>query len=479
MNIKVLLSALFAILVLPVALPATAYADSGPVGSDVMVAQSLGDREITVVIRRVEEIPGPVRVEVVTHRGTPPGVLDLELTPAGTGAATSRARLSLGAAPGLYGSMLTVDRPGPWELAVGDGRLTARIPFVVPARVLARWEQASYGGFTAAGVFLFAALLLAVRVRRLWPALVSCTGVVAGLAVAVTAALLSSSIPPPDPPGSRLDPTIENVTDPLAAANPPLADYSRPPVNLAVEAPSATAGRATELRLRLTDASTGRLVDDFLIHHDALVHLMIVGPTGRLWHLHPIRVAPGDYRATFVPEGGGAYAVAAEVARRGGGVQLARAPVALQVGGERATAPAPEGLGTRTVDGTRVRLSATPSGAAMTISARIGDKADLQPWLGMVGHLIMVGPFDDRDGEVGAAALSASTWAHGHAMPIMSNAAQSPPDETVAAFGPGLAFTHTFTAPGRYRLWIQAERDYSVMTIPFVLDVPARESERR
>jgi hypothetical protein len=46
-------------------------------------------------------------------------------------------------------------------------------------------------------------------------------------------------------------------------------------------------------------------------------------------------------------------------------------------------------------------------------------------------------------------------------------------DETVAAYGPSLSFTYTFSQPGRYRIWIQAERDYRILTIPAVLDVRA------
>ncbi|MET1073422.1 MAG: hypothetical protein ABWY11_12315, partial [Umezawaea sp.] len=44
-----------------------ASADGAPDGADVQVAQTLGARELTVVIRRVEPVPGPVHVEVVTH----------------------------------------------------------------------------------------------------------------------------------------------------------------------------------------------------------------------------------------------------------------------------------------------------------------------------------------------------------------------------------------------------------------------------
>jgi hypothetical protein len=149
-----------------------------------------------------------------------------------------------------------------------------------------------------------------------------------------------------------------------------------------------------------------------------------------------------------------------------------------------------------------------------TVTARIGDTADLQPWLGMAGHLIAAGPLPPADtSAVGTAVQSAPAWAHVHSMggpppsngsmggmpmPGMSPGAtgtgssggtdamvgvtpvngDSAPDETVAAYGPDVPFTYTFPVAGQYRLWVQVERDYAVLTVPVVLDVAASGQER-
>ncbi|ANZ43215.1 hypothetical protein BBK82_33260 [Lentzea guizhouensis] len=419
---------------------APALADGAQLGGDLHVAQSLGDRELTVVIRRAAEVPGPVHVDVVTHAGTPPG--ELTLTARAAGARTSTTKVVLGATPGFHSGVVHVDRPGPWELAVDE----ASIPFVVPAIVPSPWENATYGGFIAAGVFLFAALVLAV-LGMPGLALVPTGGVVASVAVAVTAALLAPSIPPVPAPGTQLDPTYESVLDPYQRTS--IVDFSRPPVNLVPRMDGS------DLVLDLTDGSSGRPVDDLLVHDNAFIHLVVVSPAGNLRHLHPVRTGPGEYRARLSGAEQGTHALAAEIARRGGGVQLLRSSIDVTGG---APAPSADGKADVAMD---IREAGRPS----TITARFGE-SDLQPWLGMLGHMIVVGPVTDSP-------VKAPIWAHVHSMipPVPGMPGQ--PDESVAAYGPDVPFTYSFPLPGRYLVWIQVERDYSIVTVPKVVDVPA------
>ncbi|MFD5826402.1 hypothetical protein [Lentzea sp. NPDC060358] len=417
-----------------------AAADGAQSGADLHVAQSLGDRDLTVIIRRVAEVPGPVHVDVVTHAGSPPG--EITLTARAVGAQTSSARVVLGQEPGFHPAVVRVDRPGPWELAVDE----ATIPFVVPALVASPWENATYGGFIAAGMLLLLALLAAVSGRP-GLALVPTAGVVAAISVGATAALLSPSIPPVAAPGTQLDPTFDSVTNPWERTS--TTDFSRPPVNLVPRM------EGTDLVLGLTDGSSGRPVDDLLVHDNAFVHLVVVSPTGALRHLHPVRTAPGEYRARLKAPEQGAHAVAAEIARRGGGVQLLRATVDVTGTG---TAPEP---GKADVT-TEVREAGRPT----TITAKFGER-DLQPWLGMLGHMIVVGPV------TGTNPVGAPIWAHVHSMipPVPGMPGQ--PDESVAAYGPDVPFTYSFPLPGKYLVWIQVERNYSVVTVPREVDVPA------
>lgn len=446
----------------------SAHADGGSTGADLMVAQSLGDRELTVIVRRVEPVPGPLRVDILTHTGSAPGTLTVNAVPSDRAGERSTTTVELGDRAGPYSATLRVDHSGPWELTVGDGDQVARIPFLVAAPVVTPWERAAYGGFFAAGALLLIAVGTALISKRGWPTLLPAGAMIAALTVGVTGATLSASAPQPRPAGSLLDPTSNNIGDPYPERQLPMTtNYSRPPVNSTLTTTTtAETGRPTELVLSLTDAATGRPVDDLLVNDDALVHLMIVGPTGTFWHRHPIRTAPGEYRLRLTFNESGDYAVAAEIARRGGGVQLVRS--ALHVTG--ASVPA-QPAGPTGADITATGLIAREPG---TLTAHFGGAADLQPWLGMVGHLIAVGPLADT-APVGTAAASAPIWAHAHAMAPMPAPGAPLPDETVAAFGPNVSFTYTFPLPGRYLVWVQAERGYSVMTVPAAVDVRAQE----
>ncbi|MEW9533780.1 hypothetical protein [Microbispora sp. NPDC049125] len=503
-----------------------AEADS-TAGGDVQVAQTLGDRELTVILRRVTGVPGPLNVDVITHTGTAAGRLTLAVTPTGVSTSASAASASgttadtavitLGGRPGTFSAVLDVTRAGPWELSLNDGRRTATIPFVVPKQTTSPAETAVYVGFGGAGVLILVTVLVAVRARRVWWTLLPAGGLVACLTVAVTGALLSSRLPLPPSQGGQVDATIDGVGDPYAYVGQRTADYSRPPATLLLRSSTDRAGEVADLRLTLSDASTGLPVDDVVVHDGALLHLLVVGPSGTLWHLHPIRIGAGAFEVPLSLPDEGHYAVSAEFARRGGGVQQLRSATGIDaVPGSGAAVPTTSGgasprvgTGVRTVAGVDVRLTASSlvAGMATVLTARVGQTAALQPWLGMLGHLIVVGPVSPTE-AVGTATQGAQVWAHSHSMGAMPDGThdmsgmegmshmegmegQSPEsfsdmrsmrgltsvngdsvaDETVAAYGPDISFVYTFAATGFYRIWIQAERGNTILTVPYLLQV--------
>lgn len=251
---------------------------------------------------------------------------------------------------------------------------------------------------------------------------------------------------------------------PTAAPMPPMAPAAGAVVVTARTAPDARAGVPTDLVLDLTDGSTGAVADDLTIHDEALIHLAVVGPAGELTHVHPVRTAPGRYVVRFVPPTGGRFGVFAEMERAGeGGHQVARTAFAV-AGPAPATVPAP-GPGVREVAGMRVDVAVPdaaagrPTRVSVTFTQAGAPVTDLQGWLGMGAHLLLLGP------GVGGGpdpADPASAFGHGHDM--------TPPGPA-GTYGPQVAFDHTFARAGRHALWIQVQRDWRIMTIPVTVDV--------
>jgi hypothetical protein len=430
---------------------APAFAHGGVVGQDLRVAASLGERELTLIIRRVGAVPGPLRVDVVNHAGSPGGSLTVAVAPRNA-VPGAPVELPVPGGGGSAGVDLHVDRAGPWELRVDDGRETARFPFVVPAAVTPLPERVVTGGYATAGALLIAALGAAAFGRRSWPAPVLGGGAGAAVVVAVTAGLLAPQLPAPE---------VDPATGLPLTTRPGTAAMAPPHVGL-LAAAAPVAGERSPIDLRLVDGGTGRPVDDLVVHHDALLHLVVLGPGGQFAHLHPVRTGPGEYRVWFRPASGGEHRLHAELERRGGGVQLASATV--RADGPVAAEPVPAGVGERDAGGMTARITASSlvAGEPSVLTAEFGVDGrpvrDLQPWLGMAGHLITAGP----GGTVG----------HVHAMPDPTAAT---PDETVATGGPRVEFVYTFPTPGRHRLWFQVERGYRIVTVPVEVDVAAPE----
>ncbi|MFE9094684.1 hypothetical protein [Streptomyces sp. NPDC007264] len=98
-------------------------ADSASSGNDVQVAQPLGDRELTVILRRITGVPGPLHVDVITHKGTAAGRIKPAVTPIGVSTSASKGEASgttvdaavvkLGSTPGTHSAQMESTRSAP------------------------------------------------------------------------------------------------------------------------------------------------------------------------------------------------------------------------------------------------------------------------------------------------------------------------------------------------------------------------------
>lgn len=433
-----------------VLLPASATAHGVSDTADVSLAQSFAGNELTVIIRRTATVPGPLRLDVIAHR--PVHAVDLQVSLRGEHRVLPLRR------PGMHATTMHVAAPGPHELLLQVGEQRALVPFRVLTPRTARWELVVYGGFAVAGLAL-AGALVAAGYRRRGPAITQAGLTVLALTAALTAAALSPTIPPPLPSGAA----------PTAGVDPAVGAAGRPYALAAVTTtpPGPVAGQDLKLRLRLVDGSTGRPVDDLVVHHGALAHTVVTSSDGRFFaHLHPVRSRAGELTVRLVPTRPGRYLVHTELERADSGTQLVSGE--FTVGGDAVPSRLPDAVPSGSTYGVAAGIRTMPArlvaGRPSTIEVNTAAD-DLQPWLGMAGHLII------RDG-------SGRFFAHAHEMGSMSGmtgvAAQpgaARPDETVALYGPVLRFTFTFPAAGRYVAWVQYARDFEIHTVPLVFDV--------
>jgi hypothetical protein len=198
------------------------------------------------------------------------------------------------------------------------------------------------------------------------------------------------------------------------------------------------------------------LVREFDIQHERPIHLLVVREDlGEFAHEHPEMAADGSFRLAYTFPTAGNYTLFVDVAPKGAGGQVI--PVRLKVGGKKGDrfVIGSEKLTGETASGSlRVSFAETEfaAGKTLRIACLIRDAktgapvADVQPYLGALGHLILVGE-------------DAQTFVHSH------------PDELDPMAGKDgkIAFLARFPKAGRYRGWVQIQRGGVVETGPFTV----------
>jgi hypothetical protein len=214
----------------------------------------------------------------------------------------------------------------------------------------------------------------------------------------------------------------------------------------------ARSGQPTTLRLMIHGAD-GRMVKEFETVHEAKVHLIIVRDgLDQFGHIHPEADAAGNLSAEFRFPVGGKYRLYADFKAQGKPPSVAVGEV--QVGGPSSPAPrlSPNVPGRVQGDELKADLEITnaKAGHPARISFRILDAEgrpirDLQPYLGAMGHLVVI----SADGK---------EYVHAH------------PGEEQAEAG-RVGFEARFAKPGIYKGWGQFRRAGKIHTLPLVLNV--------
>ena len=222
------------------------------------------------------------------------------------------------------------------------------------------------------------------------------------------------------------------------------------------------AGEPVAMRLVIRDRKTGDAVTAFDVAHEKLLHLMIIrDDLGTFSHEHPVEQPDGSFVLTYAFPTSGRFRLFADVAPQGRGSQVLTADVDVRAA-KGAPAPTaftldPNRPPTATAAGMTAKLTfdnppATRATNVLTVS--LADAAsgvpitDLQPYLGAMGHMVLV----SQDG---------TTYVHSH------------PDESHADLGRNgvVPFAARFAKPGLYRCWAQFQRNNQVVTVDFVVAV--------
>lgn len=212
------------------------------------------------------------------------------------------------------------------------------------------------------------------------------------------------------------------------------------------------AGQPAVLHLMVHDAA-GKMIRRFDTVHEKKAHLIIVREgLDQFAHLHPNVDDEGNFTTEYQFATGGKYYLFLDQQPVGGKQAAVRAEV--RVAGDATAAPslAPNVPGKVTTSDLVATISVenAAKGTPATIRFQVADAAgkpvtDLEPYLGAMGHLVVI---------------SADGREYAHAHPV---ATKAPSGE--------VSFVAHFAKSGLYKGWGQFQRAGSVRTVPFVIEV--------
>lgn len=227
----------------------------------------------------------------------------------------------------------------------------------------------------------------------------------------------------------------EHATDETAAEGP---------LRLALTERELAPGEAT-VTFQIQDAA-GEPVTSYDVEHEKELHLIVLGTRALrdFQHVHPTRAADGTWTARLRLAPGTSYRLYADGSTGGAGF-LATGDV-YTTGSNPGPQPLPEPATRDAVDGFDVDLESGDGEATLRVT-RDGATVELEPYLGALGHLVVI-RVDDLE------------YLHVH------------PEE-----GATPVFAVSGLAPGRYRYFFDFQVDGVVRTASFTVDADMHAGE--
>ena len=244
---------------------------------------------------------------------------------------------------------------------------------------------------------------------------------------------------------------------PTPAGSPEVmyAPLDAQPIELSAS-PAPEAGHPVTLRLSIRDGNAQRI--RFLEKiHEQPIHLIVVSTDlAEFAHIHPSIQADDTYVVTHTFAHRGSYWLFADYTPPGGTQTISRFRVDV-----RGLHPATPPTLPRTEPALPVKLTLPPelrAGQDLTFRFDLPGN-DLEPYLGAWAHFVII---------------SADRKVFIHAHPLDEANAANAAQHSHALSGPSPSVITTITGfqkPGIYKLWAQFQRQGSVITIPYTLNV--------
>jgi len=259
--------------------------------------------------------------------------------------------------------------------------------------------------------------------------------------------------------GSLADPFLDPYAYTMAHDHSGMSTEETPEekaISMEASWPEGTpaAGEAARLVLRIADGE-GRPVRDFAAVHERKLHLIAVSANlEHFQHVHPEPEGDGRFVLQVTFPTGGEYKLFADF-QPSGMNQLARSAI-VRVAGEpqRESKLRPASPLTAETNGLRIEAafgSRPMAGMQTELSFTFTDAADgtpirdLEPYLGAVGHVVIVDEALD-------------VFIHVHPL-------------NWASSGPQAVFGATFPKEGTYKMWGQFQRNGERIVVPFAFVV--------
>ncbi|HXG84003.1 MAG TPA: cupredoxin domain-containing protein [Pyrinomonadaceae bacterium] len=301
--------------------------------------------------------------------------------------------------------------------------------------------------------------------------------------------------------GNTATTQTSNNSNKAVAANSAATDENTPTtidshrsfrINFKSESGAIQAGMPANLILTVKDQQ-GATVKDLQIVHEKPMHLLVVSKDlAEFYHIHPEQSADGSYRVSHVFPNGGEYKLYADFTPKAA-VQVGE-QIDVKVAGTERTkvALSPDTKFEKTVDGLKIVMKPSAeinAGQELTLDFQAFDAktnkpaTDLQNYLGELAHFVIIS--EDMKDFVHAHPMAKGEKMNdmkmddkkaenhpsdGHEHSTMQGTVSKPSQSEVSA--------HTaFPRAGLYKLWAQFQRGGKVISVPFIVNVPAGNNE--